>query len=123
VTRVEGLKELSISDPKLATLPATIGDLAELETLTLELSAMKVLPSLAKLTKLKVLSIQSASLAQIPEGALPPNLDELSLTLDKCTTLPASIGRLKRLTKLTLSGGFTSLPAALGKLGALKELW
>ena len=123
VTRAKKLRALAFSDPNATTLPASLADLSELESLTLNLEKLTTLPSLAKLSKLKELSIDAASLETIPDDALPPNLVELTLTLEKCTKLPASIGKLPRLTKLSLTGGFTSLPAALGKLGALKELW
>lgn len=123
VTRAKKLRALAFSDQSATTLPASLADLSELESLTLSLEKLTSFPSLAKLSKLKVLSIDAASLETIPDDALPPNLAELTLTLEKCTKLPASIGDLTQLTKLRLTGGFTSLPAALGKLGALEQLW
>lgn len=123
VTRATALRELEIGDATMASLPASLVDLTELESLTLWMDKLTKLPPLAKLSKLKVLSINAASLASIPEDALPASLTELTLTVEKCTALPASLARLTRLEKLTLSGAFTSLPASVGKLGALKELW
>lgn len=123
VCRAKKLRELELSDDALPALPASIVELAELESLTLWLDKLRKLPPLAGLEKLEVLSIQSEALTTIPDDALPLGLTELTLGVERCTTLPASITRLTALTKLTLTGAFTALPEGLGELGALKELW
>jgi len=138
--------------PKLKTVPASIGRMTSLESLTINyLPELKTLPAeIGQLGTLKQLTIQSLDMEAMPD-TLGRMTSLQSLTLDCCDklkTVPASIGQLGTLTQLTIRcldkleamphtlGRMTSLesltiaycpelktvPASIGQLGTLKQL-
>ncbi|NUO01034.1 MAG: leucine-rich repeat domain-containing protein [Saprospiraceae bacterium] len=94
----------------------------EVEALDLRQTPMGLLPPvLFKQTQLKILWV--SGLQEVPEqlGALS-NLEELQLS-GNFKSLPASIGQLKKLKKLTVDAyKFQVLPPEIGELEALQQL-
>jgi len=94
----------------------------EVEALDLRQTPMELLPpALFKQTRLKILWV--SGLQEVPEqlGVLS-NLEELQLS-GNFKSLPASIGQLKKLKKLTVDAyGFKVLPPEIGELEALQQL-
>jgi Leucine-rich repeat (LRR) protein len=94
--------KLSLSQRKLTSVPASIGNLAALTRLDLSGNQLTSVPAaLGRLAALKVLSFRWNKLASVP----------------------AELGRLKRLERLKLEfNELTSVPGKLGNLAALKVL-
>jgi Leucine-rich repeat (LRR) protein len=120
--------ELSLLGERLTELPCTIGQLINLEELSItHCSALKSLPeTLGQLKALKKLELTYLdSLNQLPTsiGQLD-HLESLVLSLSKVKSLPEEIGQLKALRLLNLGRLelLGSLPASLGQLESLEEL-
>jgi len=109
-------------------LPDGIGNLKNLESLTLENSDLMVISkSIGNLSRLTYLSFDACrGLGELTESI--GNLVALEvLSLYKCHcifTLPESIGNLKNLKAISVWKGdnFVHLPSSIGKLTSLKRL-
>ncbi len=147
---LDHLVTLDLSFASLNTLPAEIGSMAALETLTLYRShnGPLTLPAgIGTSPSLVTLSIVETVLAPLPAsigdiatletlvivdtgvGSLPStlgsltNLRTLTATDNAITSLPATIGDLSALQVLNLSdNAITALPASIGDLAALRDL-
>ncbi|MBD1903832.1 leucine-rich repeat domain-containing protein [Trichocoleus sp. DQ-A3] len=144
------LSDIYLSDSQLASLPAEIGQLHSLTSLSVSISQLASLPAeigqLHSLTKLLVhhcnqlasLPAEVGQLHSLTELYLNYNqlislpaeigqlhsLRELALSFNQLTSLPAEIGQLHSLTHLNLSyNQMTSLPAGIGQLHSLTELY
>ena len=102
VYKMTTLKRLDLSIAELTAVPASLGNLTNLEWLALGGTLRNGIPEcIGNLTKLRHLSIGDSQL----------------------TSLPDSIGNLRELDTLRLSNNqLTAVPASLDKLTALKEL-
>ncbi|HUN07955.1 MAG TPA: COR domain-containing protein [Aggregatilineales bacterium] len=121
-----GVKSLDLESLGLSEVPASIGQLSQLQTLYLHDNQLTSLPeSLGQLTQLQTLDLHDNQLTSLPES-----LGQLSqlLTLDlqdnQLTSLPESLGQLSQLQTLYLHGNqLTSLPESLGQLSQLQTLY
>ena len=121
-----GATELDLSneynapdEKKLTELPASIGKLTQLTSLSLSCNQLTSLPeSLGQLTQLQTLDLSHNQLTTLPEslGQLT-QLQSLNLFSNQLTTLPESLGQLTQLQSLNLSSNqLTTLPDWLGNL-------
>ena len=136
LTNCKNLKELSLYGRHYTEIPEQISDLANLERLELLFlpTGCRIPDSIGQLTKLKYLSTYSVyyndldkevGITQLPESiGNCTELEELNLTGASITSLPKSITKLKKLTKLDLSQclNLKSLPADIGELTGLTQL-
>ena len=136
LTNCRSLKELSLYGRNYAEIPEQISNLANLERLELLFlpTGCKIPESIGELSKLKYLSTYSVyyndldkevGITQLPESiGNCTELEEINLTGASITSLPKSITKLKKLTKLDLSQclNLKSLPADIGAMSALTQL-
>ena len=136
LTNCKNLKELSLYGRNYTEIPEQISDLANLERMELLFlpTGCRIPDSIGQLTKLKYLSTYSVyyndldkevGITQLPESiGNCTELEELNLTGASITSLPKSITKLKKLTKLDLSQclNLKSLPADIGELTGLTQL-
>ena len=117
---------LDLSRKGLDELPASIGQLTQLEELSLQYNQLTSLPeSIGQLTQLRILSISNNKLTSLPEsiGQLS-RLQILYLDENQLTSLPESIGQLTQLIFLYLNNNqLTSLPESLRNLTSLIKLY
>jgi len=130
IGKLQNLRELLINtnEEHLEVLPEEIGDLASLNELTLDHTAITSLPpSIGKLQNLRTLSIYccNATFSHLPEeiGDLA-SLKYLGLDSTAITSVPPSIGKLRNLRGLMLShaSGLSHLPEEIGDLTGLVSL-
>ncbi|UOB19143.1 leucine-rich repeat domain-containing protein [Abyssalbus ytuae] len=110
----------------LVTLPAEIGQLTSLETLSLYSNQLTSIPAeIGQLTSLKGLYLGNNQLTSIPAGiGQLTNLEFLFLHNNQLTSIPAEIGQLTSLVRLYLSNNqLTSIPAEIGQLTSLEYLY
>ncbi|OJJ23917.1 hypothetical protein BKI52_06085 [marine bacterium AO1-C] len=104
LANMEVLRTVSITDCKIANIPANISKLKNLEYLYAYRNELKTLPAtIGQISKLKYLSVSSNK---------------------EFTTLPGTIGSLRKLETLDLSyTNITALPPALSTMKQLKTLY
>jgi len=123
--QVSGAAELSLRHIGLTTLPESLGQLTQLQTLDLRRNQLTSLPeSLGQLVQLQTLKLRRNDLTKLLEslGQLA-QLQTLGLSGNQLTSLPESLGQLTQLQTLDLSGNqLTSLPESLGQLTQLQTL-
>src|SRR5258706_2984878 len=148
VVQRSGTKDLDLRFLQLTELPDSLGQLSQLETLSLSQNQLKELPkSIERLTNLKSLSVPGNQLKNLPEWVsnlsqlqfldisknqlmrLPEsfaNLENLKIFEafeNLLQTLPESFRQLVQIHKLNLSNNkLTTLPESLGQLTQLQEL-
>jgi internalin A len=123
--QLKNLTTLSLSYNQLTELPAELGQLKNLTTLSLSYNQLTELPAeLGQLTNLTTLSLSSNQLTELPpELGQLTNLTILSLSYNQLTELPPELGQLTNLTTLSLSSNqLTELPPELGQLTNLTIL-
>ena len=103
---------LDMSHGELTTLSPHVAQLSELKIVLFSHNPLSELHgALALCPNLILLGLKSCHLATIEENTLPTSLHWLILTDNKLNILPASIGALKQLRKLSLAGNqLTHLP-------------
>ncbi|MHA2250677.1 MAG: leucine-rich repeat domain-containing protein [Candidatus Kariarchaeaceae archaeon] len=125
IGNLTNLESLDLSDNQLTNLPESIGNLTNLESLDLSSNLLTSLPkSIGNLVNLKSLNLSGNQLTNLPEsiGNLT-NLETLDLSGYQLTTLPESIGDLSNLESLWLMGNqLTNLPGSIVKLNNLHTL-
>ena len=129
ISKLVSLKKLIVRDQKLSFIPASIGQLTNLERLSicgfLQINKLESLPkSIGSLTSLKELVLENNRLNSLPEsiGALK-DLEVLNLYGNNLNTLPNSIGKLKNLKSLYLAlNRIKSLPKSMKNLSNLREV-
>ena len=117
--------ELSLIQAGITTLPAEIGQLCLLESLSVSNNAITEIPSeIGQLQNLKFLRLNNLRLTSLPAeiGSLS-QLTYFSARGNDLEALPAEIGQLSALETLNLSSNrLTSLPAEIGGLTSLKSM-
>ncbi|CBJ40503.1 leucine-rich repeat protein type III effector protein (plasmid) [Ralstonia solanacearum CMR15] len=124
---LSGLKTLTLQgNQKLEALPPSFGQLTGLEMLSLVGNHIKSLPPMSGVSALKKLKIDDASLASLPRdfGAQHKALTNLSLSNTQLSTLPSSIEKLSHLQELKLNDNtqLRTLPDSLTKMKRLQKL-
>ncbi|MDU0369877.1 leucine-rich repeat domain-containing protein [Hymenobacter endophyticus] len=107
------------------TLYARLGELYNLEELSLEASYLPVLPpGFTKLKRLKKLNLSYNRLTQFPTELYQlDSLEELNLERNWLDSIPPSIRQMERLRVLNLSSNqLTRYPEAVNALANLREL-
>ncbi len=123
--RKKGISKLDLSGHGLARLPASIGELAKLQSLNISRNRLTRLPaSIRKLTQLQNLYISDNQLKEVPESvAQLAQLQNLDISRNQLKRLPASIGKLTHLESLYVSDNLlTELPESVGQLSQLQGL-
>ena len=124
------LSKLVIENTEIDSLPDNIGDLENLESLTVTgrrtvPSKMKVLPdSIGNLTNLTELSFSDIPLKELPEtiGGMS-SLETLRVRFGQLKTFPKTIGKLSNLKFITADHNeIESLPDEIGNLAQLVSL-
>lgn len=118
------LRNLFIFGNPLKNVLAGLGQLAQLEALTIGGSSTSVEEDLGSLQSLRVLGILGVGLTQVPEWIRRlRNLQSLTLFGDQLTALPEWLGELTRLERLDAQRNcLRVLPASLLELKSLHEL-
>ena len=110
----------------LAELPASIGQLAQLQQLYLFANQLTALPeTIGQLAQLQRLEVDGNRLTALPEavGQLV-QLEHLFVSSNQVTALPEAIGQLAKLQSLHVSDNqLTALPHGLRRLTGLRLLF
>jgi leucine-rich repeat protein SHOC2 len=125
IGQLTNLESLEIRHNRLISLPESIGLLTNLDSLELWNNRLISLPeSIGRLTNLTLLDLQHNQLTTLPEsiGQLT-SLNYIELGNNQLTSLPDSFKNLTNLQSLQLSDNqFKSVPESIGKLTNLKWL-
>ncbi len=125
IGQFSNLETLNLSGVKLTSLPESIGNLYNLETLNLSESELTSLPeSIGNLFSLETLNLSRTKLTSFPESIEQlSNLKTLNLSEAGLTSLSESIGDLSSLKRLDLSNNqLISLPDCIGQISGLNNL-
>jgi leucine-rich repeat protein SHOC2 len=125
VGQLTNLEYLSLISNELSEVPAEIGKLTNLTILQLGDNQLTSLPAeIGQLTNLTILNLGINELSELPtEIGQLTNLTRLGLTINKLTSIPPEIWQLTNLTSLRLDhNGLTSLPPEIRQLTHLTNL-
>ncbi|MEM7551437.1 MAG: T9SS type A sorting domain-containing protein [Bacteroidota bacterium] len=123
IGEISNLKNLHFGLNKLNDLPIEINNLVKLELLSLSDNNFKSLPDLSGLRALKILNVDSNHSLTDLNLPILDSLESLSASFSPIGEVPATIGNLTNLTRLSLwSCKLSNLPDELGNLKKLKEL-
>jgi hypothetical protein len=126
IALLQNLRELHIDGNNLASLPAEMGSLIQLEILTMSNNRLSVLPFAFKnLKKLRSLHIDHNCFAAFPSVVcLIDTLRYLDLSSNELTQIDARISNLKSLEVLLIvSNHLLKLPDSLCDCSDLQTLW
>jgi internalin A len=125
LSQLTNLQSLNLNGNKVSTLPEGLGQLIDLQSLDLSGNNLTALPDLlVKLTNLQFLNLSSTKLTALPDwlGQLT-NLQSLDLSSNDLTNLPDWLGQLTNLQSLDLRlNKLISLPESLSQLTKLQSL-
>jgi leucine-rich repeat protein SHOC2 len=131
IGKLRKLKKLELAGTKLAALPAEIGELTALEDLRLQMNKLTELPTeIGRLAALKQIALPGNPLTELPDalGDLA-SLERIDIGADKrlergLTSLPSSIGRLKKLDTIwTTDGRLETIPKEIGDCESMRTLY
>ena len=125
VTRIVGLKMLSLRGNLLTEFPSGLEGLSDLRVLALDDNRLTSLSArIGELSRLERLTLGSNELAELPpELGRLSTLNTLTISRNRLTRLPAEIGLLRSLELLAASGNqLVELPAEIGELPCLQFL-
>ncbi|UYP43759.1 hypothetical protein NEF87_000044 [Candidatus Lokiarchaeum ossiferum] len=121
------LKTLYLECISIENLSEALGDLKELESLTIKkgIFLRNIPDGLCELNKLVNLKIEQTGLIKIPENiGLLHNLKKLSISWNRLKALPPSICKLFNLVELKVDhNNITKLPDEIGAISCLEELF
>jgi internalin A len=124
-TRRSNATELDLSGLNLTTLPESLNQLSQLQTLSLSNNQLTAVPeSLCQLSQLQNLDVSNNQLTALPEslGQLS-HLQDLDLSHNQLTAIPELPGQLSQLQTLSLSNNqLTVVPESLCQLSQLQNL-
>ncbi|MDC6211701.1 leucine-rich repeat domain-containing protein [Ralstonia solanacearum] len=119
------LQELTLLyHPNLRRLPDSLNNLSALETLELRETGLTNLPEINRLSQLKTLTVVDTRLSAMPpEISALRNLKHLTFDHTNIRDVPPTIGNLLHLKSLALSRNhhLQAVPASIGNLSALEE--
>ena len=121
----EFLEELDISNNQIEEIPATVQKFKNLKTLKISNNLLKNLPpNIASLQKLEVIDCSFNQLGKFPATILKlKQLRELKIHFNDIGKIPKEIQYLSKLEKLHLTNAnLTSIPEEIGELRNLKVL-
>ncbi len=121
----DGRKELDLSGQGLTEIPAEIGKLTQLETLSLWRNQISKIPEyITNLSNLTILNLGDNQISEIPECITNlSDLTELYLGGTQISEIPDCITNLSNLTRLDLSGNqISKIPESIANLSNLTEL-
>ncbi|MHA6880351.1 leucine-rich repeat domain-containing protein [Ralstonia pseudosolanacearum] len=120
------LQKLSLTHhPNLRYLPDSLNNLGALQKLQLRNTGITELPRINRLSELKTLSVDETRLAAVPSGlSALRNLKHLTFSRTHISEVPPTISNLINLKTLTLSRNhhLQAVPASIGNLPELEEL-
>ena len=125
---LEFLETLSLEDTELVgAIPPELGRLRNLKSLILVGNFTEIPDELWQLENLETMELQTASTDPLDFIGELTNLQSLEVSGAQTGEFPAEVGNLKQLTSLTIGttaclSQFTSLPQEIGQLTNLKDL-
>ncbi len=124
LSRAADIEILDISFTGIRTLPDDFARLRKLRVLFASFTPFTgVPPQLKDCAALKMLGMKTCQISTFAEDSLPAGLEALTLTENKLTALPASLGKLKQLKKLMVAGNqLAALPRELLECGDLQAI-
>jgi len=100
---IESLRELSLDHNRLTSLPAEIGCLINLRKLSLDHNLLVTVPKeMLRLQNLEKLTLNNNNLTSIPPFGSLSQLIILRLHSNRLTYIPRHIGKLRKLTEITI---------------------
>ena len=125
IMKLDNPTELDLTNYRLTVIPDNIGDLDELQYLTLNYNEFDLIPeSIGNLTKLKKLVVTGNIITSLPHstGNLI-SLEVLAINNNELTSLPETIGGLQSIERLFLqNNNLESIPDRIGDLILLEWL-
>ncbi len=120
----DSLEILDLSHNKLTTLPDDFALFTKLKIVFLSSNPFQRVPEvLGQCPNLEMIGMKSCQIKHVPANALPPKLRWLTLTNNRISSLPESLGDCSLLQKLMLAGNkLTSLPKSINQLANLQLL-
>lgn len=124
LSNLKQLKTLVLNNVGIDVLPENLRELGNLEELRATFINMAEFPEwLGELSHLKKLSCMACGLEEFPPVDLLTGLEELELAGNYIPELPAEIGQLVKLTRLSvIASRMTDVPDEIGELVSLREL-
>ena len=124
LTLADSLEILDISNNHLSQLPDWLTQLTQLKIIFASNNQFKQLPEvLGRCPSLEMIGFKANKVVNIPEFSLPKKLRWLTLTDNRITLLPDTIGNCIQLEKLLLAGNqLTTLPNSIERLTNLQLL-
>ncbi|XP_059163717.1 leucine-rich repeat-containing protein 57-like isoform X2 [Physella acuta] len=118
------LKNLTISNSKLVSLPEDFGQLKKLEVINLSNNSLTKLPkSFSNLTNLKTLTLSGNSFKTFPTEILVlQQLDVVDLSQNSITQLPADMSGLQAVELNLNQNQVSKMPASIAQCPRLKVL-
>ena len=126
IGNLKNLEVLTLKEDKLSTLPDTIGNLTRLRELNLYKNPLESLPdTIGNLTNLLKINLDGTRFRTFPKQLLKlKNLESLNLDRNLIKSIPKEIDELQNLKYFKIERGvLKSIPSEIGNLSKLEELY